>query len=135
MSAALPAGTDAARQAEHMLRDTNTFQWSTVALLGLVVYVYAVEIERRRFDVVLAGLAFWLMDWFNELANSAIFHASGEAPLWTISGSTSYLILIGLTIEVALLFLVSGVVFVKQLPADPRPRMVGVPNRLLACLA
>src|SRR5439155_10563913 len=49
MSAALLAVTDAARQAEHMLRDTNTFQWSTVALLGLAVYVYAAEIERRRF--------------------------------------------------------------------------------------
>ena len=135
MSAALPAVTDAARQAEHMLRDTHTFQWSTVALLGLVVYVYAVEIERRRFDVVLAGLAFWLMDWFNELANSAIFHASGEAPLWTISGSTSYLILIGLTIEISMLFVVAGVAFVKQLPAERGARVLGLPNRLVLVFA
>jgi len=135
MSVALPAVTDAARQAEHMLRDTSTFQWSTVALLGLAVYVYAVEIERRRFDVVLAGLAFWLMDWFNELANSAIFHASGEAPLWAISGSTSYLILIGLTIEISLLFVVAGVAFVKQLPADRGARVLGLPNRLVLVFA
>ncbi len=135
MSVALPAVTDAARQAEHMLRDTSTFQWSTVALLGLAVYVYAVEIERRRFDVVLAGLAFWLMDWFNELANSAIFHASGEAPLWAISGRTSYLILIGLTIEISLLFVVAGVAFVKQLPADRGARVLGLPNRLVLVFA
>jgi len=135
MSAALLAVTDAARQAEHVLRDTNTFQWSTVALLGLAVYVYAAEIERRRFDVVLAGLAFWLMDWFNELANSAIFHASGEAPLWTISGSTSYLILIGLTIEISLLFVVAGVAFVKQLPAERGARVLGLPNRLVLVFA
>jgi hypothetical protein len=128
---AIPAITDAARQAEHVLRSTSTFQWSTVALLGLVIYVYAVEIERRRFDIVLAGLAFWLMDWFNELANSAIFHASNEAPLWTISGSTSYLILIGLTIEISFLFAVAGVAFVKQLPADRGARIVGLPNRLV----
>ena len=122
---------DFVRDAERMLRDGGTFQWSTVALLGLAVYVYAVEVERRRFEIVLAGLAFWLMDWFNELGNSAIYHASGEAPLWTVTGDTSYLILIGLTIEISLLFLVAGPTFVKQLPADPRARWLGLPNRLV----
>jgi hypothetical protein len=100
-----------------------------------VVWVYAVEVERRRFDIVLAGLAFWLMDWFNELANSAIHHASGEAPLWTVTGDTSYLILIGLTVEISLLFLVAGPAFVKQLPADRHMRILGVPNRVLLVFA
>ena len=131
----LSAVPDFVRAAERMLRDGDTFQWSTVALLGLAVYVYAVEVERRRLDVVLAGVAFWLMDWFNELANSAIYHASGEAPLWTVTGRTSYLILIGLTIEISLLFLVAGPAFVKQLPADPRARILGLPNRPLLVFA
>jgi hypothetical protein len=130
----LLAVPDFVREAERILRDGSGFQWSTVTLLGLVVYVYAVEIERRRFDVVLAGLAFWLMDWFNELANSAIYHASGEAPLWAVTGATSYLILIGLTIEISFLFLVAGPAFVKQLPADPRARILGLPNRPLLVL-
>jgi hypothetical protein len=127
----IAAVPDYVHEAERILRDGSTFEWSTVALLGFAVYVYAVEVERRRFDIVLAGLAFWLMDWFNELANSAIYHASGEAPLWAVTGDTSYLILIGLTIEISLLFLVAGVAFVKQLPADPRARWLGVPNRLV----
>jgi hypothetical protein len=131
----LAAVPDFVREAERMLRDGATFDWSTVALLGLAVYVYAVEIERRRFEIVLAGLAFWLMDWFNELANSAIYHASGEAPLWTVTGDTSYLILIGLTIEISLLFVVAGVAFVKQLPADPHARILGLPNRLVLVFA
>jgi hypothetical protein len=131
----IAAVPDYVHQAERLLRDGRTFEWSTVALLGLVIYVYAVEVERRRFDIVLAGLAFWLMDWFNELANSAIYHASGEAPLWAVTGQTSYLILIGLTIEISMLFLVAGVAFVKQLPADPRARWLGVPNRLLLVFA
>ncbi len=80
---------------------------------------------------MLAGLGFWLMDWFNELANSAVFHASDRAPLWTVTGDTSYLILIGLNVEISLLFLVTGIVFVKQLPADRRLRILGIPNRLL----
>jgi hypothetical protein len=131
----IAAVPDYVHEAERILRDGSTFEWSTVALLGFAVYVYAVEVERRRFDIVLAGLAFWLMDWFNELANSAIFHASGEAPLWAVTGDTSYLILIGLTIEISMLFLVAGVAFVKQLPADPRARWLGVPNRLLLVFA
>lgn len=61
--------TSFTRQAEQILRDPATFQWSTVFLLGVVFYVYAVEVERRRWDIILAGLALWLMDWFNELIN------------------------------------------------------------------
>lgn len=73
-----------------MLRDGSHFQWGTVTLLGLAIYVYAVEIERQRWDIVLAGLAFWLMDWFNEIVNSAVLHISGRAAIWTVTGSTSY---------------------------------------------
>jgi len=117
------------RQAEQILRDPAAFQWSTVFLLGVVFYVYAVEVERRRWDIILAGLALWLMDWFNELINSAILHISNRAALWTVTGHTSYLILIGLTIELTMFFLIAGVVFVKMLPPDRGMRILGVPNR------
>jgi hypothetical protein len=129
------AVTDAAREALEILRDPKTFEWSTIPLLGFVFYVYAVEVERRRWDIVLAGLAFWLMDWFNELINSAVFHVSNRAPLWTVTGDTTYLILIGLNVEISMLFLVAGIVFVKQLPADRRLRILGVPNRLFLVFA
>jgi hypothetical protein len=131
----MTAITDAAGEALEILRDGSTFEWSTVAVVGLVFYVYAVEVERRRWDIVLAGLAFWLMDWVNELVNSAIFHISDRAPLWTVTGDTSYLILIGLNIEISMLFLVAGIVFVKQLPRDPQLRILGIPNRLLLVFA
>ena len=91
--------------------------------------MYSVEIERRRWDVILAGLAFSLMDLFNEIANSVVLHATGRSALWTVTGNTSYLILIGFSIEIALLFLVSGVAFVKQLPPDRHARILGIPNR------
>ena len=121
--------TSFTRQAEQILRDPAAFQWSTVFLLGVVFYVYAVEVERRRWDIILAGLALWLMDWFNELINSAILHMSNRAALWTVTGHTSYLILIGLTIELTMFFLIAGVVFVKMLPPDRGVRILGVPNR------
>ena len=131
----LAAITDAAREAQEHLRDAGDFNWALVTLVGLTLYVYATEVERRRWDIVLAGIAFWLVDWFNEIVNSVIFHATDVAPLWTVSGHTSYLILIGLTIEISLLFLIAGVVFVKQLPEDRAARILGVPNRVFLVLA
>jgi hypothetical protein len=129
------AMTEAAREALEILRDGANFQWSTVTLLGLVVYVYAVEVERQRWEIILAGLGFWLMDWFNELVNSAIFFATDRAPLWTVTGDTSFLILIGLNIEISMLFLIAGIAFVKSLPADTKQRILGVPNRLFLVFA
>lgn len=111
------------------LRDSSHVSWSVVAFLGLVIYVYAVEIERRRWDIVAAGLAFIAFDVFNELVNSAILHISGTAPLWAVTGDTSYLILVGWCIEIVFLFLISGIVFVKMLPADRSLRILGIPNR------
>lgn len=134
-AAALGAVTDATRQAQEILRDGSTFQWSTVTLLALVIYVYSVEVERRRWDIVLAGLAFSMMDLFNEIANSVVLHASGRSALWTVTGDTSFLIFIGFTVEIAFLFLITGVCFVKQLPADRSLKLLGLPNRLVLVFA
>jgi hypothetical protein len=121
--------TDATREALALLRDSSHVSWSVVAFLGLVLYVYAVEVERRRWDVVAAGLAFVLFDVFNELVNSATLHISDTAPLWAVTGPTSYLILVGWCIEILFLFAISGIVFVKFLPADRTLRVLGIPNR------
>src|SRR5271165_7354962 len=124
--AAIPSLT---REAERLLRAPGLFNWSTVTLLALVVYVYAVEIERSNWSAVLAGIAFWLMDWLNEIINALVLHFNGHAALWTVTGNTSFLILIGLTIEISLFFAINGIVFAKLLPADPRARILGLPNR------
>jgi hypothetical protein len=128
------AVTDFTREAERILRDASQFKWYTVTLIAFVMYVYSVEVERRRWDIVLAGAAFWLVDWINEIGNSLVLHFSGRAALWTVTGETSYLILIGLTIEITFLFAVAGVVFVKVLP-DPGLRILGLPNRFALALA
>ena len=132
--AALTAVTDFTREAERLLRDPDQFKWYTVSLLAFVLYVYSVEVERRRWDIVLAGVALWLVDWFNEVVNALVLHFSDRAALWTVTGDTSYLILIGLTIEISFMFAVAGIVFVKMLPPDPRMRILGVPNRLVLAL-
>jgi hypothetical protein len=42
---------------------------------------------------------------------------------------SSFVILIGLTIEISLFFAINGVIFVKLLPADRGARILGLPNR------
>lgn len=136
MSAAVLASvTDATRQAQEILRDGSTFTWSTVTLLAVVIYVYSVEVERRRWDVVLAGLAFSMMDLFNEIMNSVVLHAGGRSALWTVTGDTSFLVFIGFTVEIAFLFLITGVCFVKQLPQDRQLKLLGVNNRVVLAFA
>ena len=112
-----------------MLRAGGQLDWAVVTLLALVVYVYAVEVERRNWSAILAGLAFWLMDWFNEIVNALFLHFDGRGALWTVTGRTSFLILIGLTVEISLFFAINGIVFVKLLPADRSVRILGLPNR------
>jgi hypothetical protein len=121
--------TSFTREAQHLLRHPGMFDWSTVTLLALVVYVYAVEVERANWDAVLAGIAFWLMDWANEIVNALVLHFNGHAALWTVTGDTSFLILIGLTVEISLFFAINGVIFAKLLPADRKAKILGLPNR------
>jgi hypothetical protein len=54
--------TDAAARALALLRDPSHFEWYVIPLFASVVYVYANEIERKRWPLVFAGLAFWGMD-------------------------------------------------------------------------
>ena len=124
----MPSASAAA--ALSILRDPNQFQWYVIPLLALVFYIYAVEVERRNFNLIFAGLAFWGMDWFNEIWNALVFYFNGYAPVWGAPGKTAYLILIGLNIEICFMFAVSGVVWGKMLPKDKKIKVLGLPNRL-----
>jgi hypothetical protein len=123
-----------AQQAMSILRDGTQFQWYVVPLFALIVYVYSAEVERRNWNAVFAGLAFWGMDWINEIANAVLFHASGYAPAWAAPGKTAFLILIGLNIEICFMFAIAGIGFVKMLPADRKLRILGMPNRTFIAL-
>ena len=124
-----------AEQALQILRDGSQFQWYVIPLLALVVYVYAQEVQKRDWSTVMAGLAFWGMDWFNEIWNGLVFHFRGYAPVWGAPGKTAYLILIGLNIEICFMFAIAGITFSKILPADRSLKIGGVPNRLIVAIA
>ncbi|BEV73521.1 MULTISPECIES: hypothetical protein [unclassified Paludibacterium] len=121
-----------AAQAQSLLRDTSHFQWGILPVFLLVLYVYNEQIAERRWSVVLAGIAFWLMDWVNEIWNGLIAHFSGFAPVWgTPNGSSSLVLLIGLNLEISLMFAVMGLMAVRMLPPQRELKILGVPNRLL----
>ena len=127
--------TESAQQALAILRDGSQFQWYLIPLLALLFYVYAIEIEARRWNVVFAGLAFWGVDWFNEIWNGLVFHVTQFAPVWAAPGDTAFLLLIGLNVEICFMFAIAGVVFSKILPRDTSLRIFGMPNRLVLGLA
>jgi hypothetical protein len=127
--------TQTASQALQILRNGSQFQWYVIPLFAFVVYVYAVEIEKKNWSLVFAGLAYWGMDWFNEIWNALVFHFTQYAPVWGAPGQTAYLILIGLNIEICFMFAIAGIAFAKMLPAEKKLKILGLPNRLFFAIA
>jgi len=121
--------TEASTQALAVLRSAENFSWYVVPLLVLTVYVYAVEVEKRNWSTILGGLAFWGMDWFNEIWNGVLLHLSGHSACWTVPAGSAYVIFVGLNVEISFMFAILGIVFIKMLPADKSLRIWGIPNR------
>jgi hypothetical protein len=120
-------------QALSILRKGDLFQWYVITLLALVMYIYANEISKKNWKGVAAGLALYSVHWFYEILNALIQHFSGHA-LWTVPTGTAFLLLIGVGVELSFMFAVAGLVLSKLLPADPKLKILGIPNRLLFAL-
>jgi len=128
--------SEAAQSALAILRDPAQFKWYVIPLLALIFYVYTVEVEKKNWSLVLAGLAFWGMDWFNEIWNSLVFHFTGFAPVWGApGGNTAFLLLIGLNIEICFMFAISGIIWTKMLLPDKKAKILGIPNRAFFAVA
>lgn len=126
--------SDFALQALSRLRDGSNFQWYVIPLLAFIFYVYTVEAEKRNWNLVLAGLAFWGADWLNEIFNSLFLRFTGYAPIWAEPGPTAYLILVGLNIETMFMFAVAGIIWTKMLHPDKNFKYLGIPNRWAVAL-
>jgi hypothetical protein len=119
-----------AAQAHALVRDASHFQWFVIPLLLMVIYAYSEQVTEKRWSVVLGAVAFWLMDWINEIWNALLFHFSGFAPAWATPGSSAYVILIGLNIEICFMFAIMGLFAVRTLPADRHLKIAGINNRV-----
>jgi hypothetical protein len=73
-----------------------TMHWYVIPLLVIVEYIYFHELREKHINVVLGGIALWGMDWFNEIWNSIVLHATNYAPVWGAPrGDTALQILVG----------------------------------------
>ena len=121
--------TASAAQAEQLVRDSSHFQWYVIPLMLFAIYAYAEQAAEKRWNVVLAGMAFWLMDWVNEIWNGLVFHFSGFAPIWATPFGSAYTLLIGLNIEISFMFAIMGLATVRMLPPDRHLKILGINNR------
>lgn len=112
------------------LRTLDNFNWIMVVCLAFVLYVYMTAIENRKWNQIAAGLALYGVHWFVEIINALIQYIWGHA-LWTATGGTSFLILIGVGIEISFMFSVAGLILSKVLPDDPKLKILGINNRIL----
>jgi len=126
--------SDFALEALSRLRDVSNFRWYVIPLLAFVFYIYTVEAEKRNWNLILAGLAFWGADWLNEIINGLVLRFTGYAPIWAEPGLSAYLILIGLNIETMFMFAVAGIVWGKMLHPDKDFKYLGIPNRWAVAL-
>jgi hypothetical protein len=133
-----PSYTDATNQAIALLRDPNHFQWYIIPIFVSIFIFYFSEVEKKNWNVVMAGLFFYGLEWFFEILNSLFLSVHGTSALWTTPGvnsatgvvNSAYILLVGLNIEISLMFLFMGIVCAKLLPADKKKKVLGINNRL-----
>ncbi|MCX5866587.1 MAG: hypothetical protein NT009_03760 [Proteobacteria bacterium] len=123
--------TDASIQALGVLRQLGHFEWYLVPLLAFVLYVYVVEIERKNWNGILVGLLFYAGEFLWEMINGLVLYFTQRSAIWTTPADSAYVILVGLNIEVSMMFFVAGLIVVKTLPADRNLKIQGLPNRIL----
>ena len=100
------------------VRSTENFNWTFIFILAVVFYVYWSEIHKKNWKVVQAGLALYGVHWLYEIANAIIAKASGY-PLWSVSNqSTTFILLIGVSWELSMMFSLAGIISYKMLPKD-----------------
>ena len=116
--------------AKEAVRSTANFNWTFIAILAFVVMIYVDEIHKKNYKAIAAALMLYSVHWLYEIANAVICHFTGYA-LWTVSPeSTSYILLIGVSWELSMMFAVAGFTS-KLLPEDKNMKILGINNRIV----
>ena len=117
-------GSDAAKALVDAIkvRSTDNFNWTFIFILAVVFYVYWSEIHKKNYEAVFAGLALYGVHWLYEIANAIIGKASGY-PLWSVSNdSTTFILLIGVSWELSMMFSLAGIISFKMMPQGRNKR-------------
>lgn len=130
-SAAAMAAAEAAKAA---VRSTANFDWTFIAILALVVVgVWIPQWKAKHYNAMAAALALYGVHWFYEIMNAVICHFSGYA-LWHVSPeSTSFILLVGVSWELSMMFSVAGFLTLLM-PEDKNKKILGMNNRIFFAL-
>jgi len=116
------------------VRDPSNFHWSILTLFAIIMIVYCNEIKAKNYKAVACALTLYSIHWLYEIANAVICHFAGYA-LWTVSPeSTSFILLIGVSAELSLMFSIAGFTC-KLLPEDKNEKLFGINSRVLLGIA
>ena len=125
------AAMQQAQEAINAVRSTANFDWTFIAILALVVCgVYVPNVKKGNWNGIFAALALYGVHWFYEIANAVICHFSGYA-LWYVSPqSTTWIILVGVSWELSMMFSIAGFT-ADLLPPDKDMKIFGINNRIV----
>lgn len=124
----------AAHIANGMIRNTENFNWTFIFIFTVVVFIYFNEISNKNYKGIAAALALYGVHWIYEIVNAVIQSGTGFA-LWTVSPeSTSFILLIGVSWELSMMFAVAGLVMSKILPEDKNMKILEINNRIFFAL-
>ena len=101
-----------------VVRSTENFNWTFIFILAVVFYIYWSNLQKKRYDVIYAGIALYGVHWLYEIFNAIIAKAF-KYPLWAVSNqSTTFILLIGVSWELSMMFSIAGMISYKMLPSD-----------------
>jgi len=116
------------------VRDPSNFHWSILTLFAIVMVIYCNELKAKNYKAVACAITLYSIHWLYEIANAVICHFAGYA-LWTVSPeSTSFILLIGVSAELSLMFSIAGFTC-KLLPEDKDEKLFGINSRVLLGIA
>jgi len=120
-----------AQLATSAIRQTTNFHWTFIVIFAFIIYVYGTELKNKNYKGLIAALSLYGVHWLYEIINAIIGSITGYA-LWTVSPeSTSFILLIGVSWELSMMFAIAGLVMSKLLPDDPKKLILGMNNRVL----
>ena len=105
-----------------VVRGTDNFNWTFIFIIAVVFFIYGYNMYKKNWQIVKAGLALYSVHWLYEIVNAIIAKCSG-APLWAVSNdSTTFILLIGVSWELSMMFSIAGMITFMMVPQDPNKR-------------
>lgn len=110
-----------------VVRSTEYFNWTTIFFLAVVVFIYGYLFKKKEYKLLIAGISLYSVHWLCEICNALIMKIWGY-PLWACTNdSTSYLLLIGVSVELSFMFALAGICAYQMLPDNKNMKILKIP--------